>query len=92
MRNPHPPTEGELREQRIRAVFFDALQLCAMAGIPKKNGFADVYVGDLERLNRSVTEAEQYFTETDQASGNSDEGWTGCSEDEAEERKGWQRG
>lgn len=65
-----PPTEGELHEsldrlrserEKFRAIFYDALHLCAMAGTPKKNGYSEVSVSDLDRLSESINAAEYLF-------------------------------
>lgn len=68
--------------EKLRALYFDALQLLAMAGVPK-NGSSEVWESDLDRLQASVSEAEGVV----QAPGRS-EAWFGGSDPDDEPRRG----
>ena len=88
--NPHPPTEGEPQEPTW--VFVGMTRMLGTSELPdccrreaghRRETFECPECAALW-LGEDMDEPEAV-----QAPGNSDD-WTGCSDDEVEERKGWQ--
>lgn len=99
--NPHPPTEGELRGVNIGLVererYGKTCKFVTFTLEGQSQPFHEIpyfvysrWEGPfLDMLEAGVRLARCRETGVVQASRNSD-AWTGCSDDEVEERKGWQ--